>query len=69
MAVQPAAFLVGDGEVQPILPRNLEIHQRRVEPADLHHVDDEVRAGESFPAVHCRHNLRLGADRLGDLAT
>ena len=42
-AEQPARpGRVGDREIQAVLAGDFEVDQRGIEPADLHHVDDEV---------------------------
>src|SRR5262249_37693532 len=58
-----------DSEIQAIFAGNFEIDQRRVEAADLHHVDDEIRAAQRLANIERRLDLRVRAKRLSDFAT
>lgn len=50
---------VGNGEVEAVLPRDLEVDERRVEPADLNHADDKVGVSHRLSAVHRLFDLRM----------
>ena len=44
--------------------RQLEVEQRRLVTADLHHVDHVIRAFERGAAVECRGDACRGAERI-----
>ncbi len=59
---------VTDGLVQPVPLRDLEVGPGRGDPADLHHVDDEVRVGEGATSVGRRREGDRPAEALAHLA-
>ena len=54
---------VGDGLIQPVARRDLEVAHRGLVHADRDDVDDVVRAVECAPAVAGGDHLRFGAGR------
>jgi hypothetical protein len=60
---------VGDRKVQAVLARDLEVDECRIEPADLHHVDDKVGVAQRLAPIERRLDSRVRTQCLRDLPT
>ncbi len=55
-------------KLQAVFAGDFEIDQRGIESADLHHVDDEIRAAQRLAAIAWLPSIfGIGPERVGDL--